>query len=300
MNSKEESDKLLMLKVTNRCNNKCIFCCDRKPEEPIRDLDLKVIENFLGGKGESFSKVHIIGGEPTLYPSIIELTEIINGMGYDDIYLETNATNFSVKLIKTLVNNGVKNYIVGLHTVSDDIYLELTGNKKGLENCSKNVKEIVNQGGKVIVNLALQSKNYKDIGKIIDYINMLGVNDFIVCSIIPPIFLGYSFSELVPRYSDVYQYLFNAIASNPEINISLQYFPYCILKDMENYRLENNASLCYIDMGGNPMSMKIDWTSDICTKRDACKLCKYNTKCNGVFKQYIANFGWEEFKPILN
>jgi len=33
-------------------------------------------------------------------------------------------------------------------------------------------------------------------------------------------------------------------------------------------------------------------------KRDECLRCKFNPFCKGVWRQYLDNFGWDEFKPV--
>ncbi len=295
-----KENRILMLKVTNRCNNKCIFCCDRKPGDKIKDINLDLVKKTIHKTKKIVNKIHIIGGEPTFYPKLVELTELINSMGFNDIFLETNATNFSPVLIKTLIKNNVNTFIIGLHTNSEEIYSELTGNKKGLEKCLKNIEEIIALEGKVIINLAVQLKNYKNIKNIVDQLQLMGVKDFIICSIIPPIHQGYSFKEIVPTYTEVYPYLYELIRSKTDVNINLQYFPYCIVKEIEQNIFHDNGYILYVDMNGHPISLEIDWTAGLSVKSEKCKHCKYNVKCSGVFKDYVNNVGWDEFNPVLN
>ncbi len=33
-------------------------------------------------------------------------------------------------------------------------------------------------------------------------------------------------------------------------------------------------------------------------KRDACALCRYSPHCEGVWRNYLKRYGWDEFSPI--
>ena len=158
---------ILMLKITNRCNNRCIFCCDRKNHEAIKDLNIDEITKCLDEQKQNFEVVHVIGGEPTMHPDFKQLILNINNAGYKEIVLETNASLLKQPLINFLLNNKVKTFIVGSHTTSDQLYFNLTGNKNGLKNSFNGIKETILSGGKVIINIAIQKKNYKELKKIV-------------------------------------------------------------------------------------------------------------------------------------
>jgi hypothetical protein len=34
------------------------------------------------------------------------------------------------------------------------------------------------------------------------------------------------------------------------------------------------------------------------SKRDECMECVHNASCEGVWKNYLSRYGWDEFKPI--
>jgi len=33
-------------------------------------------------------------------------------------------------------------------------------------------------------------------------------------------------------------------------------------------------------------------------KRNACQTCKYNGQCEGVWRNYLKRYNWDEFMPI--
>lgn len=290
-----------MLKITNRCNNRCIFCCDRKSHETIKDLNIDAITKCLDEQKQNFEVVHVIGGEPTMHPNFKQLIVNINNAGYKEIVLETNASLLNQPLINFLLNNKVKTFIVGSHTTSDQLYFNLTGNKNGLRNSFNGIKKTILSGGKVIVNIAVQKKNYKELKEIVASLNAIGVNDFVICSVIPPLFLDYSREEIFPVFSDIYPYILDTITSYKQVNFTLQYFPYCVIKNLEIYRNDSSqGAIHYIDINGILTPMKLDWTSHLTIKREECIKCKYNNVCNGVFKEYIDFMGWDEFLPVIN
>jgi cyclic pyranopterin phosphate synthase len=47
------------------------------------------------------------------------------------------------------------------------------------------------------------------------------------------------------------------------------------------------------------MVMRSDLDDAERAKRAECKQCRYDAQCEGVWKNYLARFGWDEFSPVL-
>lgn len=88
--------KCLDVKITNRCNGNCAFCIERGGHQPKPAPVRKLIE--ATNKLSEYTKVLILGGEPFLYPHLVEYVAGISGNGRK-IYITTNG---SVLTLNTL------------------------------------------------------------------------------------------------------------------------------------------------------------------------------------------------------
>lgn len=95
------------------CNFRCFYC--HNPElvlpELIRqqpDLDIKDILSWINENSVLLDAVVITGGEPTLYPDLIEFVKLIKSFSLK-IKLDTNGTN--PEILKYLIDNNIIDYI---------------------------------------------------------------------------------------------------------------------------------------------------------------------------------------------
>lgn len=72
----------LRVKVTDRCNMHCSFC-HAEGARGVNDIALtdETIGIFRGLRG-MFSRVHLTGGEPVLYPKLPELVRLLRSLDY--------------------------------------------------------------------------------------------------------------------------------------------------------------------------------------------------------------------------
>jgi len=88
----------LWLELTGKCNLECVHCyADSGPSLPLsQSMRLADWKRVLA---ESYSvgcrKVQFIGGEPTIYPHIVELIQYARLLGYEFVEVFTNGTAFT-------------------------------------------------------------------------------------------------------------------------------------------------------------------------------------------------------------
>jgi molybdenum cofactor biosynthesis enzyme MoaA len=123
--------KCLDVKITNECNGNCSFCIERggyRPESSSVDLLIAVTNDL-----KDYQKVLILGGEPFMYPYLLEYLEGIKEK--QEIYITTNGTLFPKwpleKIAKhlTAINISIHHYsqagnasILGAHFDFIDVF----------------------------------------------------------------------------------------------------------------------------------------------------------------------------------
>jgi radical SAM protein with 4Fe4S-binding SPASM domain len=136
--------RLLSMEIefNQSCNFKCIYCyaldSARRPDELTRDEFIGVIHQAqeLGAR-----KIIILGGEPMLYPHILEMIGYIKKLDME-IELFTNGTNITRSVAQELFDNGVR-AVLKMNTFDESLQDTLTGCKGSylqIQEALKNLK----------------------------------------------------------------------------------------------------------------------------------------------------------------
>ena len=121
----------LRISVTDRCNERCLYCMpegykgwERKPDHLTAGEILRVVR-VAAGMG--FRKFRLTGGEPLVRA---DLSDLVRGMaaipGVERIGLSTNGTRLAV-LAQPLRDAGLSTVNVSLDALSTAVYRRITG-----------------------------------------------------------------------------------------------------------------------------------------------------------------------------
>lgn len=140
-----QGGRLLSMEIefNRECNFNCIYCYAQNgangKTELTKDECKDVINqaNKLGAR-----KIVILGGEPMLYPHIMEMLKFIKGLGMD-IELFTNGTNITEAAARELSEDGVT-VVLKMNTSDEKLQDNLSGRKgayKHIHTAFKNLKK---------------------------------------------------------------------------------------------------------------------------------------------------------------
>ncbi len=91
-----------------KCNFKCPYCYVASDNNNVKDLSLNELKDVIvQGKDLGARNIIILGGEPMIYPHIVELIGFINSLGLNS-HIFTNGTNISMETADLLFQHGVK------------------------------------------------------------------------------------------------------------------------------------------------------------------------------------------------
>jgi len=121
----------LRISVTDRCNERCLYCRPHRyggwggRANALTDSDLVRIVRVAARLG--FRKLRLTGGEPLLRPGLVELVrEIARTPGVECIGLSTNGLGLPV-LAGPLRNAGVRTVNISLDALTPAVYRGVTG-----------------------------------------------------------------------------------------------------------------------------------------------------------------------------
>lgn len=164
------------IRLTRQCNMKCMYC---NIQNTIRkDLTLSEWKNAVDiVKDLGARDIVILGGEPTLYPYILELVEYISRQAKLTCNLTTNAFgNFD--LVKKLFENGLSSLGVSVDNLDLKNSISPLKAKNGL-----NLIEYLNlnyDNPNITNYTVLNKKNVNSVIDLIKFMNERGVSTYIL------------------------------------------------------------------------------------------------------------------------
>jgi len=98
--------KWLDFKITNRCNNNCVYCIgENDPPSVSENLTFKVIKETLeDALRENFTYICLLGGEPSIREDIIEMIKVVGKASHVNLRLITNLKIYRPEMYETLFN----------------------------------------------------------------------------------------------------------------------------------------------------------------------------------------------------
>lgn len=292
------------IRVGYACNNNCKFCCvsdQRKinltTEQIKKDMDL--------GRKNGAEKVVFTGGEPTLRKDIVELVSYAKKMGYIHILIISNGRMISYKpFLDKLVAVGLNSLCFSLPDIDEEIYDDLIQVKGSYKQLMEAIENLKTHDLLISTITVITKKNYKRLPKITEYLSELSKE-------IPKFFSEFVFinptdnawryrEELVPKLSDVALYVHESLdlAKEKGLVLNVEAIPLCYMQGYENNVVELHMAKnrVFFDPEKSDYEYNESRRAEGKVKSEYCKDCRYDSMCEGVWKNYVDVYGDEELR----
>ena len=289
--------KELDIKISYSCNNFCIFCLNKDKrnygEFPILVLKDQIEKSAKAG-GE---KVIISGGEPLISPYFFELLVFIKEQGIRQIEVQTNGRMlYYEELVKKINKFQPIGFLVSLHFPTPDLYKKYC-KSDGFYQVVGGIKNLVKYKCNFTVNIVVMKPNLPYLKDLIVLLKNLGVTK-IQYRFIDGKNIMERYKEFVPKYTEVTSIIKETIKENPDINISVNEIPVCVLGE----KFKDNVIFLI-----NPNRLNLSTRNQLFTSKEIinkqfihpnCKKCVYVSTCPGIRREYYQIYGDKELKPI--
>jgi MoaA/NifB/PqqE/SkfB family radical SAM enzyme len=305
MENLEPTMKFLSIHITDLCNSSCRFCVVASPLYVSNSVDYESILRFLeANAGQGFEAVNLHGGEPTVHPMLLDLLQKIKDLGYPEVHLQTNAIRLADPLFSAnLVSLGTKKFIVSLHGDQPEIHDSQTGTAGGLKRTLEGIRNVKRLGAHVRTNTVITRQNLQRLTDICRLACELGVDHINLSNLHPVGSALYARDIAMPDFNEVQEQVYRAVdlVVNSDRVITLEGFPYCVIRDCRQYQLNNEHREIRMLMRGQVINDYERFMSDVMRVfGEPCQHCRLKAQCGGVYPQYIEYNGWKEFAPILD
>lgn len=290
------TDRFVSVHVTDLCNEKCSFCVVGSPffqVSEVRDDDIWEFLRRFAGRG--YGAVNLHGGEPTVYPRLLELLDEIVRLGYPEIHLQTNARRLrDPRLVAQLRDRRTTLAIVSLHGGTADVHDRLTSTPGGFEQTVAGIRNAREAGIAVRTNLVLTTENLDDVDRYAELVVELGV-DHVNVSNLHPVGSGYfSFARLAPDLGRVAEPLrrLASLLRQARVPTTLEGFPYCSVGELAELQLESRARDVPLLWKGRVIDSYDEFMDEGRRHGPMCSGCGKRPVCGGVYREYVELRGW--------
>jgi MoaA/NifB/PqqE/SkfB family radical SAM enzyme len=297
-------EKFLSIHVTDLCNSTCSFCVVASPLYTKDTIQYADIVRFLEeNAGQGWEAVNLHGGEATIHPKFIEILEHIRRLNYPEVHLQTNAIKLANEEFAAKVAGlGVKKFIISLHGDQPEMQDSQTGTPGGFAKTIKGIQNVKAHGVHVRTNTVITWRNLARLSNICQLACELGVDHVNLSNMHPVGSALYARSTAMPTFSamqeEVYRSVDVVVAHGR--TITLEGFPYCVIRDRIDHQLNNEVRRIRMLMRGDVVE---DYDQFMCDVMrifgPPCEGCSLRQTCGGVYPQYIDYNGWAEFSPFV-
>ncbi|HTF80165.1 MAG TPA: GTP 3',8-cyclase MoaA [Cytophagales bacterium] len=164
--------KTLRISLTGLCNLGCVYCVSNNEKKPLykkkvlSPLEIITIVKQLH-QTLDLRVIRLTGGEPTLYPALLELIQGLSQMQVE-IKMTTNAFNLE-HLIEPMYTAGLQQLNISLDAISELTFRKIS-NRKNLQKILSNITQCISTGYDVKLNtVVVKGVNEHEIIDILEY-----------------------------------------------------------------------------------------------------------------------------------
>jgi MoaA/NifB/PqqE/SkfB family radical SAM enzyme len=277
------SQSKLIMNLSYRCNNECVFCSvgDRERVDGRLDHQLAALERAAS---QGVRLLDLDGGEPTLYPSLLPVVDRALDLGFSPITVTTNGRMLGYEgLAVELARRGV-DLLISLHGASAAIHEPLTRVPGSFAQTVEGIERAREVFGRVGVNTTVVADNLSDLPALGDLLVSLGVDTWNVQLVTP---FGHAIArpDLAPDWEEAVA----ALASLRErfseaMTLQIVGLPLCGLGDQEDLALDDHhkevRQMLFVD--GSLVSLGA-YLDERRTHDAACSGCVRRLLCGGYW-----------------
>lgn len=172
------ASRKVIVNLTYRCNNRCVFCA--VGDRAARDADPdQVVSSLRAYRERGYELLDIDGGEPTLHPSLLTIVDEARRLGYRRITVVTNGRRLSYPAYaRGLVDAGVDEVLVSLHASGASLQARITRADDSFAQTTagiRNTLELLRDPDSLAVNTTIVHHNLDDLHALGDLLGETGV-----------------------------------------------------------------------------------------------------------------------------
>lgn len=184
--NKAAEEKRHWVRLTNTCNQRCVFCHDRRNQQGGVVPFEEIVRDLQKGRRRGCRRVVLSGGEPTLHPELARVISEARRLGYSHVQMVSNGRMLFYKdFVKALKTAGLDEVTLSLHSHLEGPFEQITRAKGSFRQAMKGLLAVLENDFIVSVDIVINKLNYKSLARTMKFFIGLGVYEFDLLHLIP-------------------------------------------------------------------------------------------------------------------
>lgn len=308
------------------CNNNCSFCMeeDREGRYVTNSATTDDVVQKILAENHGCEEVCFTSGEPTVNGRLPQWVKWAKEAKVRRISMMTNGRTLSYeKYARILMGAGMNRFYVSIHGHTQKLHESLTRTPESYEQTVGGL-EMVNRykrfGLELHTSTVVTRQNLPHLLDIYRFLRGKGVDQVVFNVMQANGRANTHFDVLFPPYTEIAaeakRFLDEQMKSEPQVQAFFVDIPLCTttqLPDLNRGFVEKYVHYEPLDSGAKLLGAdevaarssdgivgvtRADLDDAQRTKRPECATCRYDASCEGVWKNYLKRYGWDEFVPV--
>jgi MoaA/NifB/PqqE/SkfB family radical SAM enzyme len=314
------------------CNNNCVFCMeeDRDGRYVVNSATTDETIRFLLEQHRDVEEMCFTSGEPTTNKRLPAWVKMAKDAGVRRISVMTNGRALSHEpYTRLLIAAGMRRFYVSIHGHTQKLHEGLVRTPGAFDQTvegMKVVKKYAAHGVDLHTSTVITKRNLPEIGAIYRFLRGLGVDQVVLNVMQANGRADTNFEHIFPKYTEIAStfraFLDEERATDPRPKVVLVDIPLCTTEAIPDehrgyveayahYEPPKNESHALELAAESDPSRRVqsptgelvkitrgDLDDAARSKRAECASCKHDASCEGVWKNYLSRFGWDELQPV--
>jgi predicted dehydrogenase/MoaA/NifB/PqqE/SkfB family radical SAM enzyme len=284
---------IIVLRPTVNCNQDCTFCSANETSNNIWADPVEMYKTIARVARRGVNRLSFSGGEPTLSKHLPSFIRIARRAGVPTVEIISNGVLLDNQArVDQIVQAGLTHAFISLHAHTEAISRVQTQKIGDFPKTVKAIKLLLDSKVEVVLNHVINARNYRYLKQYVEFVHQeFGGRVLISFAFVTPQYKALENIDLVPRLSDVMPYLKRAMYRALELKQSFiigarQGLAPCFL---DEFRAWSDMLLHVNEAKSEDEHQK--------TRGAACDECRYRNHCSGLWRPYVAKYGFGEVKP---
>jgi MoaA/NifB/PqqE/SkfB family radical SAM enzyme len=289
------------VKTGFKCNNRCRFCVQGNKRDLYGNKTTDEVKETLSSARKDSDSIVFTGGEVTIRPDFIELVKYASELGFATIQVQTNGRMLAYKkFAEQTVAAGANEFSPALHGHVPELHDYLTNAQGAFKQTVRAIRNLKELGQPVITNTVITRSNYRHLADIARVLISLKVEQYQFAFVHPVGTVAENFFSETPRMTLIEPFVKRGLSVGLQQNVVAvtEAVPYCFMSGFEKCVAEQYIPRTKIF---DARFVVEDYTEFRLTEGKAhgpqCIECTWFSLCEGPWREYPDNYGWDEFVP---
>lgn len=295
---------IALFRLGEECNNDCLMCVNGEKSNLTQHSGEELIRRADFLKEQGLTRAVLTGGEPSIHPSFWKLIDHMNSLNmiWD---INTNGKSFhDNRVAKKATGKGLRRAIVSFHSHVSETMEYISGAPGSYDKTIYGIENLIDAGARVMLNCVINTYNRKELKSYVRYCAERFQGRCTIKFVFPlRVGRGKEWDGVELQFKDIKTELCEAHTLGKMLGLQIFYesIPNCILEDDSIFNLGRTGfgETHYLeDKEGRRLTSMLHLDSLGSIYAPLCSDCVSLKNCCGISKNYIYQYGIDEFSPL--